>query len=107
MVLGGALRNAILRCTATLRPSLNPEPKLIPTACSTSQIVPGYHRKLHGVQHQREEARCNIQRQGAVDGAVMCPSGFHKRGYENVSQAASTMFQEDHHQDRGSDIVVY
>jgi hypothetical protein len=68
---------SILRCTATLRPSLNPGPKLVPTACSTSQIVPEHPRKRHGVQHQRGEARCNIQRQGAVDGAVVCPSGFH------------------------------
>ena len=50
-------------------------------------------------------ARLNVQERG-LDGAVVRPSGFHKRGYENVSQAASTMFWDGFPKDRGREEVT-
>ena len=84
---------------------LKPEAKLVPTACSTNQIAPDHRRKRHGVQHFDRKARLNVQERG-LDGAVVRPSGFHKRGYENVSQAASTMFWEGFPKDRGREEVT-
>ena len=51
----GAPNNSLgthLHQAVTPNPALNPEHKLVPTACSASQIVPEHSRKRHGVQHQ-------------------------------------------------------
>ena len=53
----GAPNNSLgihLHQAVTPNPALKPEQKLVPTACSASQIVPEHSRKRHGVQHQRE-----------------------------------------------------